>query len=402
MEGLEGWVQSKLTLASQYLESVRDYMKYEAVSQEPEMMAFAEGAAEYAIESLLAEEDDDFMVRKPGGDYVDPEKGYAASRYRDRIMSAPKGEMNPGYKSYAERNIPSNLGDEGLRGAKRTGPGGPKGAGARDFTQGGQLVGGSSASRIERPEGVPRVNKIPTTPFGGRGSGGGGGGGGMANPFEKRRSLYFEKKVKEQTTTPTIGGMSQSTAPGGDITTRSDIGGTSVSQTKTPGGFVKQQTAAMDMGGAGSASMVKQAPTVGSGQLAPTTTVTRTAAAGPKYDADAGVFGNAPTAAPATGSAVQGVGFAGAGKNVTAATPKVVTTGDTAMAQQAQNIMKPGMSEQRKSKMRESATGGGSSAGGIATSIGGPAHKPTSGVPKKVGNSYKSKKVAVGKGVYDK
>ena len=44
MEGLEGWVQSKLTLASQYLESVRDYMKYEAVSQEPEMMAFAESA----------------------------------------------------------------------------------------------------------------------------------------------------------------------------------------------------------------------------------------------------------------------------------------------------------------------------------------------------------------------
>jgi hypothetical protein len=244
MEGLEGWVQSKLTLASQYLESVRDYMKYEAVSQEPEMMAFAEGAAEYAIESLLAEEDDDFMVRKPGGDYVDPEKGYAASRYRDRIMSAPKGEMNPGYKSYAERNIPSNLGDEGLPGAKRTGPSGPKGAGARDFTQGGQTVGGSSASRIERPEGVPRVNKIPATRFGG---GGGGGGGGM-NPFEKKRSLYFEKKES----------------------------------------------------------------------------------------------------------------------------------------------------------VKESATGGGSSAGGIATSMGGPAHKPTSGVPKKVGNSYKSKKVAVGKGVYDK
>lgn len=48
----------------------------------------------------------------------------------------------------------------------------------------------------------------------------------------------------------------------------------------------------------------------------------------------------------------------------------------------------------------EMATGGGSSAGGIATSMGGPAHKPTSGVPKKVGNAHKSKKVAVGKGVY--
>jgi hypothetical protein len=56
LEGLEGWVQSKLTLASQYLESVRDYLKYEAVSQESEMMAFAESAAEYALESLISEE----------------------------------------------------------------------------------------------------------------------------------------------------------------------------------------------------------------------------------------------------------------------------------------------------------------------------------------------------------
>jgi hypothetical protein len=56
MEGLEGWVQSKLTLASQYLESVRDYMKYEAVSQEPEMMAFAEDAANYALDAMLNEE----------------------------------------------------------------------------------------------------------------------------------------------------------------------------------------------------------------------------------------------------------------------------------------------------------------------------------------------------------
>ena len=48
----------------------------------------------------------------------------------------------------------------------------------------------------------------------------------------------------------------------------------------------------------------------------------------------------------------------------------------------------------------EMATGGGSSAGGIATSMGGPGHKPTSGVPKKVSNAHKSKKIAVGKGVY--
>jgi hypothetical protein len=51
-------------------------------------------------------------------------------------------------------------------------------------------------------------------------------------------------------------------------------------------------------------------------------------------------------------------------------------------------------------QVSEMATGGGSSAGGIATSMGGPGHKPTSGVPKKLGNAAKMKKVAVGKGVY--
>jgi hypothetical protein len=55
LEGLEGWVQSKLTLASQYLESVRDHLKYQAVSQESEMMPFAESAADYALDKMINE-----------------------------------------------------------------------------------------------------------------------------------------------------------------------------------------------------------------------------------------------------------------------------------------------------------------------------------------------------------
>ena len=56
LEGLEGWVQSKLTLASQYLESVRDYLKYEAASEESDqLMPFAEDAASYALDSMLNE-----------------------------------------------------------------------------------------------------------------------------------------------------------------------------------------------------------------------------------------------------------------------------------------------------------------------------------------------------------
>ena len=55
MEGLEGWVQTKIAVASEYLESVQDYLKYEAASQEPEMMTFSEGAADYALDKMINE-----------------------------------------------------------------------------------------------------------------------------------------------------------------------------------------------------------------------------------------------------------------------------------------------------------------------------------------------------------
>jgi len=56
MEGLEGWVQSKITLASDYLESVRDYLKYDQVSQaQDEMMDFVPESADFAMQKLLDE-----------------------------------------------------------------------------------------------------------------------------------------------------------------------------------------------------------------------------------------------------------------------------------------------------------------------------------------------------------
>ena len=62
MEGIEGWVASKLTLANQYLESVRDYLKYEQVDQQTEMMEFVGEAADHALDTLLAEDDYDDAV----------------------------------------------------------------------------------------------------------------------------------------------------------------------------------------------------------------------------------------------------------------------------------------------------------------------------------------------------
>jgi hypothetical protein len=215
IEGLEGWVQSKLTLASQYLESVRDYMKYEAVSQEPEMMAFAESAAEYALESLISEEGE-----------TGEERSAAASRENQRYDNA---------SNYQGRNARGDV-----------------------IRSGGEVVKGNPnpPSMIQRAAGTLGLPNTATDALGDPmykssrpKAGGGGGGGGFPIEPGKKRSLYFDEN---------------------------------------------------------------------------------------------------------------------------------------------------------KRSVKESATGGGSSSGGIATSVGGPAHKPTSGVPKKVGNSYKPKRVTVGKGVYDK
>ena len=200
MEGIEGWVASKLTLASEYLESVRDYLKYEAVSQESEMMAFAEDAADYAVETMI------------------------------------------------------------------------------------------------------------------------------------KRSMK-EQTPAPGTSTPTLGGLSKSTDAAGRTTTSYNMGPVSMSHS-TGGGQTDVTTASTQL-------------------LDKTVTATK------------------------------GVGFGGAGAGV----------------QQGGNIIK---TVTEKNKLKEMATGGASSAGGVATSIGGPRHKPTSGVPKKVGNSYKPKKIAVGKGIYNK
>jgi hypothetical protein len=54
MEGLEGWVQSKITLAADYLNKVRDYLQYEQASQaQEEMMNFVYEEADYALDNLI-------------------------------------------------------------------------------------------------------------------------------------------------------------------------------------------------------------------------------------------------------------------------------------------------------------------------------------------------------------
>ena len=403
MEGLEGWVQSKLTLASQYLESVRDYMKYEAVSQEPEMMAFAESAANYAIESLLAEDEDDIKVRKPGGNYVDPDLGYAPSRQRDRILSTPKGEINPDLQRYAERNVPRKLGDEGQPGIKSTG-------------------GGFGPSRIERPEGIPKVSKTPITRFGMPGPGG------EADPrlgadldpkammkrtMREREEVYPDRRVsppiedRSKSDTPTkpvdrtevypdnkkppiedrtkklkerlsnLERKIKEQAPNANLADTGFQPGTSTVKAAS-GQIEKDIQASNQLGGAlGSIQSLRQG--------------------GPNTIASIAPGAQAKVTGMQQDKAVVDKRLAIAGVGQTPAAPQSAQKTDFSQYRDDD------VSESKKNKkLREMATGGSSSSSGMATSMSGPARKSTSGVPKRVGNSYKPKRVAVGKGVYNK
>ena len=361
LEGLEGWVQSKLTLASQYLESVRDYMKYEAVSQEPEMMAFAESAAEYAVESLIAEEG-----------------------MKDYVEKNPEKFNEPTRDLYA-RNTARFGGDDGLPGAKDE----RKNLGSTVDRFGKSATG--FATGVSKPEGVPKTSKIPVTKFGMAGPRGEmdprlGGDldpkSMMKRSVKEREEVYpdkqelppiedrsksaprptpvnreemypdnkkppiedrtkklkerlstLERKIREQST-PTVGGMSQTAGPAGRTTTSYNMG--PVSASKSTGGGIPDVTSA-------STQVMDK-------------TVTQH----------------------------QGVGFGGAGAGVQQGGNKLTTV------------------TEKTKKLKETASAGSSSAGSVAVSMSGATHKPTSGVPKRVGNTHKSKKIAVGKGIYDK
>lgn len=159
MQGIEGWVASKLTLASQYLESVRDYLKYEAVSKESDLIPFAEAAAGYALDKILSEDE------------------YAG--WKDYAEKNPE-KLNKGTIDLYARNTPRFGGDEGVPGAKSS----------RVDT------GKGIATKVEKPEGVPKVSKIPITKFGGGGAGGGAGH--LADPSQVKSMIPNFESTKNQ------------------------------------------------------------------------------------------------------------------------------------------------------------------------------------------------------------
>ena len=55
MEGIEGWVAAKITMAEDYLNTVRDYLNYQEQSQSSEMPEFDIGSATQTLDAVLGE-----------------------------------------------------------------------------------------------------------------------------------------------------------------------------------------------------------------------------------------------------------------------------------------------------------------------------------------------------------
>jgi hypothetical protein len=272
MEGLEGWVQTKIAVASEYLESVQDYLKYEAVSQEPEMMPFAEAAADYALNELISK------------------------KVKEQSPALPAEPT--GHGQLTNKVLP-----------------------------GGQQVTFDPATGSK-------------TSYGAQGT-----------------TTYDATGKAKEYTTPDLGGFAK----------RTDLG---TGQTTT---------------------MVR------TGDVAATST--------PRQDQSTVKTASAPIGS-ATASMASGIGFGGAGKDVQQGGNQVVSITNPAGKTQSFAGRVPSSQEigsslnEKSKKLKETASAGGSSAGGIATSMSGPAHKRSSGVPKKLGNAHKPKKITVGKGVY--
>ena len=70
MQGLEGWVSEKITLAADYLKTVHDYLEYEMMSKHEALPSFNMESADAALGAALSETNDYFKRRKDEEDRI--------------------------------------------------------------------------------------------------------------------------------------------------------------------------------------------------------------------------------------------------------------------------------------------------------------------------------------------
>ena len=320
-EGIEGWVSEKITSANNALRDVAEYLRYEK-QDEQQMMEFVYEAAEYALGKLVAEEG-----------------------YKDWSEKNP-GKLNQQTADMYARNTHRWGGDTGVPGAKEHGGKGD----LKTIDREGNPVT-NRATRIEKPEGVPKVSKKPMTSFGG----GVGRTGGTMDPsavkslvpnFESKQNMSRAAKGHEKYGKA---GMQALAKAGREGASEKELDASRDKHDKYDESIKEARNGDTNFGS-----------TVGHGSWV-------------VYD----------------GSKVKRFKSRDGAKTYAEKNGGKVASSE----HYADNI-------QGKQAVKENASAGASSAGGVAVSMGGPGHKTTTGVPKRVGNAHKSKKVTVGKGIY--
>lgn len=306
MEGLEGWVQTKIAVASEYLESVQDYLKYEAVSQEPEMMPFAEAAADYALNELISK------------------------KVKEQSPALPAEPT--GHGQFTNKALP---GGQSV---------------TFDPATGSKTVSGGAGTTTSDVTGKPISYRSPSLD----------GTGTETNlaTGEKTTNIQTGDMKVQSTTRPDQSTVTTATAPIGQ--------------------YKVSQSTGIGFGGAGK---------------------------------DVQQGGNKVSSITDTGKEDQYLRQKWGGTNVDPRGKQVdpsqqselnklpAHTHSFAGRLPTQQELGSVVNEKSK-KLKETASAGASGASGIATSMSGPAHKRSSGVPKKLGNAHKPKKITVGKGVY--
>ena len=425
-EGIEGWVSEKITSANNALRDVAEYLRYEK-QDEQQMMEFVYEAAEYALGKLVAEEG-----------------------YKDWSEKNP-GKLNQQTADMYARNTHRWGGDTGVPGAKEHG-------GKDDLKTVDRKGNPTSnlATRIEKPEGVPKVSKKPITSFGG----GVGRTGGTMDPsavkslvpnFESKQRMSRAAKGHEKYGKAGMQALAKAGREGASekeldaIRDKHDNYNKSMKQGVAEGlnefapgsgggesgrWYTDDQMTDivgdgwwqdMDVSGANigvpdgdvpKQYMIQQAQAWLDDQGYSVQVLNC------KVNDDdmewfiEGNFRNPGFAKKSVAEARNGdTNFGstvGHGSWVVYDGSKVkrFKSRDGAKAYAEKNGGKVASSEhyadniQGKQAVKENASAGASSAGGVAVSMGGPGHKTTTGVPKRVGNAHKSKKVTVGKGIY--
>jgi hypothetical protein len=312
LEGLDGWVASKLTLASEYLETVRDYLKYEAVSAESEMMEFAYESADYAFDALL--EGDRTMSRAAKGNEKYGKDGMKALAKAGREGASEKelDAIRDKHDKYDE-----DLSEEAQKGLYYN-------------------------VNKRKKAGTSRDKDHPKAP--------------TAQAWKDAAKTAKKESVSEN-----------ETGEERDAAARREN--------------ERYDNARNYQGRNSRGDVIRSGGEVVKGNPNPPSLFQRAA----------GALGLPNTATDALGDPMYKSSRSKAGGGGMPGTsdhdPRLGADLDPKSLMQ-------------RNTMKENASAGASSAGAVATSMSGPAHKPTSGVPKKLGNAHKPKKVTLGKGVY--